>query len=186
MHVQIKSEPFEYFSSLILVLFLISLSLLVGQLCLTIYQASGGDKGLSAESQILQDILFCFGEFFWLVVSGGFFGGFFLGGGGGGGGFPLACDLFMSFHVSFFAFFLCHQLLPFWVFLLFLPPWCSLHHACALSLLPKHWVCISQHHQVNSHTFELCLAHVLHPKQRGRREEIRQSREQHSETWSGK
>lgn len=116
MHVQIKSEPFEYFSSLILVLFLISLSLLVGQLCLTIYQASGGDKGLSAESQILQDILFCFGGFFWLVVSGGFFGGFFWGGGGGGGGFPLACDLFMSFHVSFFAFFLCHQLLPFWVF----------------------------------------------------------------------
>lgn len=172
MHVQTKGEPFEHISSLILVYFN-SLSLLIVQLCLTIYQASGRDKCFSAKSQILQDSLFCFGGvFFWLFFS------------------PLDCDPFMSFHLSFFAFCLCHQLLPLWVFSLFLPPWCSLHHPCALSLLPKHWICISQHHQVNSHTFDQCFppsfAHILHPKLRGKCEEIRQSREQHPETWSGK
>lgn len=64
MHVQTKGEPFERFSSLILVLYFNSLSLLIVQLCLTIYQASGRDKCFPAESQILQDILFCFGGFF--------------------------------------------------------------------------------------------------------------------------
>lgn len=166
MRFQIKGEPFEYFSSLILVLYLNSLSLLVVQLCVTIYQASGRDKGFSNLTGHLVLL-------WWIWV----FLGFFL---------PLACDPFMPFRLSFFSFCLCHQLLPFLVFSLFLPPWRSLRHACALSLLPKHWVCISQHHQVNLHAFDLCFVHVLYPKSRGKCEEIRQSREQHPEAWSGK
>lgn len=116
MHVQMKGEPLEYFLGLILGLYLNSLSFLIAQLCLTIYQASGRDKGFSAESQILQGILFCFG--------GVFFGLFFI--------FPLACDPFTSFHLSFFAFCLCHQLLPFWVISLFL--------LGALCTIPVHYL----------------------------------------------
>lgn len=88
--------------------------------------------------------------------------------------------------------------LPFVFAISFFP--CGFFHCSfllgALCTIPVHylsfpkWVCISQHHQVNSHTFDQCFppsfAHILHPKLRGKCEEIRQSREQHPETWSGK
>lgn len=91
MKVQIKGEPFEYFSGLVLVLYLNSLSFLLAQLCLTVDQASGRDKGLCRISNSTGH----------LVLLWYFF-------------FPFACGPFMTFHLSFVA--LCHQLLPFWVF----------------------------------------------------------------------
>lgn len=115
MRVQSRGGPLEYFSSLVLVLYLNSLFLLIVQPRVTIPEASGRDKGFSAESQILKCRTSCSASvlFFLSVVLSSFF--------------------------SSFAFCLCHQLLPFQILLLFLPPWCSLHHPCALSPLPKHW-----------------------------------------------
>lgn len=135
MKVQIKGEPFEYFSGLVLVLYLNSLSFLLAQLYLTVDQASGRDKGLCRISNSTGHLVLLWWFFFsfclWSFHDLSSF---------------LCCPLSLSSASSLLGF-----------FSLFLPPWCSLHHACALSLLPKHWVWISQHHQVNSHTFLQCF-----------------------------
>lgn len=123
MHVRSRSGPLEYFLNLVLVLYLNALFLLIVQPRLTIPKASGRDKESLQNLKFwnaghLVPLLFFFFLFFFLSVV-------------------------LSSFLSSVAFCLCHQLLPFQVLLLFLPPWCSLHHPRALSPLPKHWDCSS-------------------------------------------
>lgn len=68
MKVQIKGEPFEYFSGLVLVLYLNSLSFLLVQLCVTVDQASGRDKGLCRISNSTGHLVLLWYFFFLLPV----------------------------------------------------------------------------------------------------------------------
>lgn len=167
MKVQIKGEPFEYFLGLVLVLYLNSLSFLLAQLCLTVDQASGRDKGLCRISNATGHLVLLWWFFFsfclWSFHDLSSF---------------LLCPLSLSSASSLLGFFHCSFLLG------------------ALCTTPVHYLSFPNIVFGFPNIIRLILTVFVSAfllvssrassKLRGKCEEVWQSREQYPETWSGK